>query len=643
MGFFLFRLLILSNFIWVCQVHALDLTSSAVWEKAETMKLAQDPMWSKLLHYRKNFFLHKRSDVDSPEFFLSGINGKSDPGKELKATIEAFLMPLSETAGEETKQQHAQCRYPARSAWLKSRLGLDNWGNFEQPCQRFHEWKNRLKADRILIVFASAYLNNPASMFGHTLLRVDANSRSDTPLLQYGVGFAANTADDNSIIFPIKGLTGFYPGVFSLQPYFEKTAEYGSIENRDLWEYELLLSSEERSRFLDHLWEMGQAYFSYYFLDENCSFHILALLEVAKPTLDLTSKTRSWVIPSDVVKILAGSNVGLMGERHYRPSLYSRFRGRWAFLTKEEKALLKQGLRDPEQMLVGLEGVPENSRKSLVLDSWLDGWKYQALDKKKSEMMSSPVYFQVLKARSLLRESEVLSQKEFSTPPEEGHLSAQVTVGGRQSLQKKWGSEVSVRAAYHGLLDRERGFLPHSEIQVMKITAGTEENFRKWSLDEVQPFKLISINPWDFLNHGWSWKVDGSFSRAEPLEKTSLRLEPKVIKLRGGPGMALSLFSEKLVAYSFIESHVEISSRYRWAWIRPGAWASLGFLYGVIDRVRFLSEGASFWDPFYGKTLMFQYSQKMQVSLSKNWELGMGWDYLFHRGSITSARILASF
>jgi hypothetical protein len=71
-------------------------------------------------------------------------------------------------------------------------------------------------------------------------------------------------------------------------PYYLKVREYSDLENRDIWEYELNLTPEEIDRLLMHAWELGPIHFDYYFFDENCAYHLLGLLEAARPDLTLT-------------------------------------------------------------------------------------------------------------------------------------------------------------------------------------------------------------------------------------------------------------------------------------------------------------------------------------------------------------------
>src|SRR5262245_30341654 len=62
--------------------------------KAHYLKLAEDPGWKRLLHYRQGLFGGEKSDIDGPNFFLSK-RGRNDPQAEMDATINAFFEPPS--------------------------------------------------------------------------------------------------------------------------------------------------------------------------------------------------------------------------------------------------------------------------------------------------------------------------------------------------------------------------------------------------------------------------------------------------------------------------------------------------------------------------------------------------------------------
>src|SRR5258705_295839 len=243
-------------------------------------------------------------------------------------------------------QKTPQCAFIARRAWLDDELKFDRARLPLRDCPRFREWHAALNAQHLTLVFASAYLNNPSSMYGHTLLRIDARDQDErTRLLAYAVNYSANTSETNGITFAINGLIGTYPGTFSMMPYYLKVREYNDLENRDIWEYELNLKPEEIDRMLMHIWELGSVWFDYYFFDENCSYYLLEALEVARPDLDLSSRFRCWAIPSDTVRAVVEQQ-GLLKRAVYRPSNATLILYRLGLMSASERVLVSDIRRE---------------------------------------------------------------------------------------------------------------------------------------------------------------------------------------------------------------------------------------------------------------------------------------------------------
>ena len=269
--------------------------------------LANDPQWRALLHFARSQDGYAReSAVDDPAFFLSPT-GKSDAHAELLATVAQLRAVPA-----------LRCRFIARFHWLQQHALLDS--NLQAACADYAAWRREINAGAVALVFAASYLNSPSSMYGHTFLRIDPKGyRSESALLSYAVNYAAVVpANDNSVMFAWRGMTGGYPGHFSLQPYSEKLQEYSRLENRDIWEYELNLTAPEIDRLMAHLWELQGINFDYYFMDEDCSYRLLELLEVARPEVMLTHQFPLHAIPVDTVR--AVDNAGMVEARVYRPS-----------------------------------------------------------------------------------------------------------------------------------------------------------------------------------------------------------------------------------------------------------------------------------------------------------------------------------
>ena len=275
--------------------------------------LASDPYWLKLGHYQDKAFVGLKSNIVSAEFFLAE-NGKSDPHAELTVTIAALYDK------DKTRAHEMRCRYPARFTWLEKKQGR----TAKLDCPVLQRWQTVIDPMGMTLVFPTAYMNNPSSMFGHTLLRVDAKDQTrHKELVAFAINFAAEPeTDDNAALYALKGLFGSYPGRFTLMPYYRKVREYNDIESRDIWEYKLKLTPEEVNRILLHLWELQHAEFDYYFLDENCSYQLLALIELANDDLLLIDDFPLHAIPSDTVATLAKNN--LLAKPKYRPAFGTR-------------------------------------------------------------------------------------------------------------------------------------------------------------------------------------------------------------------------------------------------------------------------------------------------------------------------------
>lgn len=214
--------------------------------KSKELRLAERPEWRKLLHYVPNLILPGvHGLVDRPQFY-NAPDGKNNPQAELEATLASFYSDIEES----NKQQNPQCMFIARYAWLKQQLAFDPTRLPQRECKRYQKWHSTLDPSGLTLIFASAYLNNPSSMYGHPLVRVDAKDQDEhTRLLAYAITFAANTDETNGLAFAVNGLFGGYPGMFSILPYYIKVREYSDFENRDLWEYQLNFSPKKLTAF----------------------------------------------------------------------------------------------------------------------------------------------------------------------------------------------------------------------------------------------------------------------------------------------------------------------------------------------------------------------------------------------------------
>ncbi len=457
------------------------------------------------MHYKPQWLGGVKSEADGPGFFFHP-RGQVDPQGELEATLEAFFVGASAKGQQPQAWQHPQCRFPARYDWLKAQLAFDPSKLPEQPCPRFEAWREAPHAGSVSLIFASYYLSNPASMFGHTFLRLNHKRRQGTQnLLDYGINYAAITTTHNGILFAIIGIAGGFEGRFANFPYYMKVQEYSNLESRDLWEYDLYFTQEQIDRMLRHLWELGSTFFWYYFFQENCSYHILSLLEVAKPQLHLTDQFFFRVIPADAVRLISRQE-GLVGRVVYRPSLLTQFTQKRRAMQAREVDLLQHLLRAKSLHLFD-ESALDLGRQALVLDDTIDIVQYQNMAHR--ETLSSEDHEfrrQLLVRRSQLGVSSPhVPQDPLSTRPEVGHGTSRLRLAVGADEGKGPFVELS-SPSFHDLLDPEEGFPPHAQIQLLtpsvryypevhRANPVWRMPFSTWKRGCLRPLRLTSGSP----------------------------------------------------------------------------------------------------------------------------------------------------
>ncbi len=506
--------------------------------RSRALRLAERPEWLKLGHYVTNVGgpgVH--SLVDARNFFNAGAAGKVDPRAELEATLAAFFAPPKGP----NEEQHPQCAFVARYAWLAEELAFDARRLPPQDCPRYREWRAALDAQSLTLVFASAYLNNPSSMYGHTLLRVDAHGQDEhTRLLAYAVNFAANTDEKNGLVFAVKGLFGGYPGTFSVLPYYLKVREYGDIENRDLWEYELDFSPPEVERVLRHAWELLPAYFDYFFFDENCSYHLLGLLQVARPELQLTAPFRLWALPSDTVREVARTP-GLVRKVVYRPANSTIIERRIAGMPAEERRMARDlGIGATSLAEAPLATLPA-PRAAAVVETAYDYLTYRRASGERDVADPQALAHELLVARSRIDAPSQAPRIEAGTRPDEGHGTSRASAGfGRRGGESF--RELRYRPTYQDIVDDDAGYIPGAQIEFFDTRVRHYERLGT-RLERFTPIDIFSVAPRDEFLHPKSWGLSAGWRRLF----TKSGREPLAAALDGEVGGSWRLPGEGLV------------------------------------------------------------------------------------------------
>lgn len=552
--------------------------------RAAEARLAEEREWHLFLHYRRNLLGGYTSEADDPGFFLAPT-GKTDPQAELEATLARFFS--DDLVGR--SRQPAQCAFIARYHWLKAKLGFDDGRLPPLRCERFDAWLAELAPASVTLIFPAAFMNNPASMFGHTFLRIDQQGQTEhTRILAYTINYAADVTTDNGFAFALLGITGGFKGYFSTIPYYLKVQEYRDIENRDIWEYRLNLTDEQILRMMRHAWELGNAYYDYFFFKENCAYHILSLLEVADPTLHITDQFIFWTIPADTVRLLT-RHPGLVGDISYRPSRSTQIKRKREALTSLEQRWMDRIIRDPASIDTEefRQFTPE--RRAFVLDTVSDYLRYRTVGEEERMATYKDRNRQVLLERSALRvRSEPFLIRPFTAAPEQGHETSRAGVGIGWRNNDLF-EEVTIRAGYHDLLDPEQGYTPDAQIELLRFSVRHYERQDQTRLERFTLANILSLSPINKLFQAPSWKISaGMQTLRHKHQGEDCRLCSNGF-VNGGIGAAVeSRLIRREVYFAFGEVEANVSGAYE-EHHRAGGGGTVGFLTDLTDRWRIMA------------------------------------------------------
>ena len=472
----------------------------------ELSALAAKKQWADLLHYRRHPFTFRyMSQNDSEEFFLAA-NGKYDLQAELTADVQAFL----QTA--QAADQSAQCRFPARYQWIKKQLPQLSF--VDQPCPEFAQWAAELDARYITLIFPASHINSPSSMYGHTLIRLDRADENSSKLLSYAVNFAANAdPTDNELKFSYKGLTGGYPGVVSVMPYYVKTNEYQHMEYRDIWEYRLNLDEQEVAQFVRHIWENQDTYYDYFFFDENCSYRIIALLDAASERVELADAFQYKAVPVDTIRALEQND--LVDKAEYRPSAATELENKSAqsspLVLKVSRELVEADA-DIEPALAGMS----EQEQVRTLDLAYAYARYLSVKKKQANPLLRKRTLDILSARS--KRTADAGYTPVAVPQwrdDHGHLTMRAGMRGgmiSDNDDQSGFAELRLRMAYHDILDPVKGFVPGAQIQMGQF------DLRAWdngdvSLQQALIIDVLSLSNQTAFQSPLAWGVSFGFER----------------------------------------------------------------------------------------------------------------------------------
>ena len=603
--------------------------------QAQQQQLDQQKTWQRLMYANQNAQKntnhnknrsHKnlspkiQSEVEYAGYFLSK-NGQYNLKEELNANIEALFK-----ANE--PNQSVRCVFPARSQWLIEQLNISQNELPEVACPELDKWMEQIKPHKATLIYATDFMGNPSSMFGHTLLRLDPKDQKELNLVSYAVNYAAMVESGDDLAFAWKGLTGQYPGEYSLMPYYRKVKEYGDFESRDLWEYELSLNPEETRFLVQHMWEMKNVKFPYYFVNDNCAYRLLGLLDLVRPEAHLQEKFRLSAIPIETIKAIDQHN--LIKDIVYRPALETQLLSQAKTHGYDlAKVAHELAFSTPEKMPNVLKRYSELDQAK-ILEMAYDDLYLQFVGRKVDEDFAQPRLRVLLSLRSQSNiEKQRLAPDIPPVDPTQSHHARNLSLKTGE-VQGQHFVEIGHRQAYHDLIDPQGGYRLGTQLMFGDFSIQYRDDRLK--LNHLDLLSVNSFNPitpfktplsWGF-NVGWqqqSLDGQGQFSEFE---------QHGVLNIKSQFGYSVANQARQHLCYVQVQNQVQAGKALDKGW-RLGVGPTLGCQNIWTERVNSLTQvELPYWEDAHAWNLRF--NSTLQFQLNPQNAVRVGWEYQSQQG-----------
>jgi len=524
-------------------------SASALIAQARIKQLSKHAYWLKLLHYESwsTPSAPGTSTVISSDFFISA-DGRDNPQAEMEATIQALLSQPSAN-----HNMHAQCRFIARFKWLSKRL---NWEGIKIPnvtCTDFMGFSKENRVNSVSVVYATGFLSNPASFYGHPFIKFNSTSSVEqNQLLDTAVSFGAIIPkDENGLLYVYRGLFGGYIANYSDQRFYNFNHLYGENDLRDLWEYKLDLTPDEIDQILAFTWEILNKDFTYYFLKENCTLRMAELLElvIEEPLLP---KRLPWSMPGTLFEYLIKVEHGgkpLVKSVTWIPSRQKRLHNKYQKLSQTSAEFAVKFSEGREFFVNNSYASLPSTEKAKILDTLIDYYEFLIIQNRSDKQLGIRKRAVLLERVKLAVESgddETLTESKYSkfaAPPHQGPLPLMVQFGLFNNDAQVRGALIRVRPVYFDHLNIDRGRTPNSTLSTLNtelLVVRENVSLRKMDLMHVENLN-VSNTPFAG-DGGTAWNFKASYENHDLNCQHCL-----VLTVTGGFGKAYSISSPTVI------------------------------------------------------------------------------------------------
>lgn len=265
----------------------LSIDENRLIEEVKRLTLHESPIWQAILHVKKGQPISRNYAR-----YLSGNDFSLK--EEMSLTIQMIA-----------NDPQSMCKYPARIRFLQDSLTFDQTLDMSH-CTEYQEYLRKVPIANIYAVYASENVQSASSMLGHIMLRMDGVN-DDGLAVKHGITFFTQLEGYNVPKILYDSLISGKKGFFQVAPYSSFMDNYLNTEQRNVWEYKLLLSYSQKQLIRDIAWELGRADLSYFFHTYNCATVTQLLIASVMP--EKITDMQPWLTPLDVVRFIEANEL----------------------------------------------------------------------------------------------------------------------------------------------------------------------------------------------------------------------------------------------------------------------------------------------------------------------------------------------
>lgn len=473
-GFYFFKKtqLILGFFLLIAPLSLLSYDANDSTEDI-IQNLGSSYSWYGILDYKESHL-----EVLDKKQYLSSIDNFS-PDEELRFTLDEYKKYLEGSSD-------FFCRHPSRAFFITHHIKSLPKFNY-QNCKEYLRWVEDGDITSISFMYVTGYLQNPASFFGHTLLKFNRGNINQS-LLDRSLNYGAETNNDAALPYVVKGLIGKYKAALQEESFFRLSAEYQEFQMRDIYEYKLSFTDYQKNIILSYTYEMQFRKYDYYFLSDNCAYRINRILGNALGE-EVMPKT-PWKAPIDLLIKIYDS--GLVTDIIYHPSQTTKMISGIESLSSEDKILFYSTFNNKLSKYQNFEKLESTSVKLAAIE-YLNYKKLKAY-KKNDEVILEDIDRARKNILLSINPEKTFKKNEISMAafPHEINRPTRVSYNNLHIEGMKVAHSFKLRGANFELLDKDKTKITRSEFVFLspKITYFDNELF----IDELVLFKILSLN-----------------------------------------------------------------------------------------------------------------------------------------------------